>query len=303
MQQVWTIFVFRYRVRGKQVHREGCHVTSSRMHSVDVRHGYATTPDGVRIAYQVSGRGPALVCCHAMGNDHSIYDRHRDRFSEKHTLITLDQRGSGASDHPPFEEGPDSYYTFDRFGDDLKTVLDEIGVERATILGYSMGAVTALSFSTRWPERVERLILVSAMASRLPQPIIDRARSVEEMLDKNGIEETYDFYFSGSLFEGLMEDREFQSRVARFKSRATAHGFKGCFRVTIDRPSVVDKLYIIQCPTLILVGETDTHYLVEAELLERQIEGAKRVVVPRAGHPITVQAPERFEAEVMAFIA
>jgi pimeloyl-ACP methyl ester carboxylesterase len=272
------------------------------MVSVDVQHRIATTPDGVRIAYQTSGCGPVLVCCHAMGNDHRVYDRHRDRFSAQHTLITFDQRGSGESDHPPFHDGADSSYTCELFGDDLKAVLDDVGAENAAILGYSMGAVPALSFATRWPERVDRLILVSAMASRLPQAIIDRARVVEDLLDRKGIEETYDFYFSGPLFEGLKEGADFRERIASFRSRATAHGFKGCYRVTIDRRSFVEDLDAIQCPTLVLVGETDTHYLAEAELLERRIKNAKRVVVPGAGHAMNVEAPDRFESEVMEFL-
>ncbi len=273
------------------------------MYNIDVRDGYAKTADGARIAYQVSGQGPALVFCHAMANDQTMYDQHRDLFSKAHTFITFDQRGSGNSDHPPFTEGEDSFYTIEKFGDDLKAVLDELGIERASVLGFSMGAVPALSFSIRWPDRVERLILVSAMASRLPQPIIDRARLVEEILDTKGIKETYDFYFSGALFEGLSEMNEIQEQIALARSKATPHGFKGCFRVTIDRPSMIEKLHVIDCPTLILVGENDMHYLAEAELLEQSILGAKRVVMPGVGHPMAAQDPRGFEKEIMAFIS
>lgn len=273
------------------------------MYNVDVQQAFAMTPDGIRIAYQISGNGPALVCCHAMANDNSMYDRHRERFSQNHTLITFDQRGSGVSDHPPFEEGPGCSYTVERFGDDLKAVLDDVGLERASVLGFSMGAVPALSFATRWPERVERLVLASAMASRLPQPIIDRARLVEAMLDEKGLAETFRFYFSGTLFEGLLEKEEFQSQIEGCRDRATAHGFMGCFRVTIDRPSLVEHLGAITCPTLILVGETDAHYLAEAELLERKIKSSKRVVMPGVGHPMSAQDPVGFESAVMDFLA
>ena len=273
------------------------------MYKVNVKHGIAKTNTGVRIAYQRSGDGPAFVCCHAMACDNRMYDPHRDVFSENHTLITFDQRGSGNSDHPPFNEGPDCLYTVDTFGEDLKAVLDELGIERASILGFSMGVVSALSFSTKYPDRVERLILVSAMASRLPQPIIDRARLVEKVLDTKGVNATYEFYYSGALFEGLMERREFQEQVALARSIATPHGFKGCFRVTIDRQSLVDQLNVIQCPTLILVGENDSHYLAEAELLERTISKANRVVVPGVGHPMSAQNPRRFEEEIMAFVS
>ena len=273
------------------------------MYKTDMKHYMATAADGVRIAYQVSGQGPALVFCHAMANDHRMYDEHRDLFSESHTLITFDQRGSGYSDHPPFEEGSNSFYTVEKFGDDLKAVLDHLGINRASILGFSMGAVAALSFSTRWPDRIDRLVLASAMASRLPQPIIDRARLVEQVLDNKGLKETYDFYFSGALFDGLLERRKFHETIALFREKATPQGFKGCFRVTIDRPSLIDQLSLIQSPTLILVGENDTHYLAEAELLEKTISNAKRVVMAGVGHPMSAQDPKAFEAEVMAFIS
>jgi pimeloyl-ACP methyl ester carboxylesterase len=273
------------------------------MYKVSVQHGIAEAGDGVRIAYQISGEGPALVFCHAMANDHRMYDRHRDLFSASYTFITFDQRGSGNSDHPPFEQGHFSFYTAEKFGEDLKAVLDAIGIVRARVLGFSMGAVAALSFSSRWPDRVEQLMLVSAMASRLPQTIIDRARLVEKILDEKGIKEAYDFYFSGSLFDGLSEENAIQEAIALARAKATPHGFKGCFRVTIDRPSMVDKLCAIQCPTLILVGENDTHYLTEAEILEQAITNAKRVVMPGVGHPMAAQDPKAFEAEIMAFIS
>lgn len=272
------------------------------MYITDMKHYMATAVDGVRIAYQVSGQGPALVCCHAMANDHRMYNEHRDVFSESHTLITFDQRGSGYSDHPRFEEDPASFYTVENFGNDLKAVLDHLGINRATLLGFSMGAVAALSFSTRWPDRVERLVLASAMASRLPQPIIDRARLVEQMLDDKGLKETYEFYFSGILFDGLLEREKFHELITLFREKATPQGFKGCFRVTIDRRSLVEELSLIQSPTLILVGENDTHYLAEAELLERTISNAKKVIMAGVGHPMSMQDPKAFEAAIMAFI-
>jgi pimeloyl-ACP methyl ester carboxylesterase len=66
---------------------------------------------------------------------------------------------------------------------------------------------------------------------------------------------------------------------------------------------LIDKLGLIKSPTLILVGENDTHYLAEAKLLEKTIPDAKRVVLPGVGHPMSVQDPKAFEAEVKAFIS
>jgi pimeloyl-ACP methyl ester carboxylesterase len=173
------------------------------MEHAGVEYGRAIARDGVSIAYTASGSGPALVFCHAMGVGQGMWDPHRDVFSRSHQFISFDQRGSGLSEHPPFTEGQDSFYTPEKFGEDLAAVLDELEIERASILGFSMGAVAALSFATRWPDRVERLVLASAMASRLPEEIVIRARQVEHVLDAQGLEKAYEFYFGGALFAGM----------------------------------------------------------------------------------------------------
>lgn len=269
----------------------------------DIQSGYAETADGVRIAYQTSGEGPAFVCCHPMAWDQTVWEAHRSAFSRQHKLISFDQRGAGDSEHPPFSEGPDSAYSVETFGEDLRAVLDKLGIETATLLGFSMGAIPVLSFAIRSPERVERLILGSAMASRLPQAIIERARLVEEVLDRDGIEATYDFYFSGSLFEDAMERGHFREQFARVRSKATADGFKGCFRVTIDRPSLIEQLSVIEAPALVIVGERDTHYLPEADRIVASLPNATKRIIADAGHPIIMQQPAAFESAVLEFLS
>lgn len=273
------------------------------MDELEIRSGTATTVDGTRIAYQVSGSGPPLVCCHAMGADQNMWQPQREAFSQAHQFITFDQRGSGKSDHPAFKPGADCAYATDSFGDDLASVLDALGIEKAHVLGFSMGAVAALSFATRWPERVERLVLASAMASRLPEEIIARAQQVVKVLDSSGIEETYEFYFSGPMFEGMNNVSSFRDLLAQAQSRATPHGFKGCFRVTIDRPSMLQELAAIDAPTLVLVGEFDRHYLSEADTLCSHLPDSKKVIIPDAGHAMTAQNPTLFAKEVLSFLA
>ena len=257
---------------------------------------------GVRIAYQVTGEGPPLVCCHPMGWDHSLWNEHRERFSKTHRLITFDQRGSGDSGHPPYSKDGGDLYSVEAFGDDLRAVLDDLGIEKASILGFSMGAIAALQFATTWPERVERLILVSAMASRLPEEIIQRARVIEQTLAEKGLAETYEQYFSGALFEGVAANDSFKGKLAGVLEKATPHGFRGCYHVTIDRPSMLDCLNRIAAPTLIMVGERDKHYVLEADILLDKITGSRKVVVNNAGHAITVQQPQIFEDAILAFL-
>ena len=262
-----------------------------------VSHGQARA-DGLRIAYQVQGDGPPLVCCHAMGWDGSLWDPHRARLAASHRLITFDHRGCGASDHPT----DPGLYSVDGFAADLTAVLDDLGIEKARILGYSMGAVAALRLATTRPERVERLVLVSAMASRLPQPVIERARIVAEMVRTKGLAETYRFYFDGPLFDGAPKGAEFDARIAACLAKATPHGFLGCFSVAIDRPSMIEDLHRIAAPTLIIVGERDAHYRRDAEAMAARIPSARIEIVKGAGHALTAEEPALFEDAVLRFL-
>jgi pimeloyl-ACP methyl ester carboxylesterase len=258
---------------------------------------------GVRIVYESWGDGPVLVCCHAFGVDRTLWAPQIERFARTHRLVTFDQRGSGESDHPLPAPGEPDPYTVDSFAEDLRGVLDDVGSPRARILGYSMGGATALRFATRWPERVEALVLASTMASRLPEPIIERAGVVERVLQRDGMWAAYRLYFEGPLFERVPREERTLDLLEAWVARATPHGFRGCFKVTIDRPSMVGDLGRISAPTLILVGERDTLYLAEAELMAREIPNAHAVVMPGLGHAMNFEAPDAFADEVTRFLA
>lgn len=257
---------------------------------------------GVRIAYETRGEGPVLVLCHAFGVDRTMWEPQIARFARTHRLVTFDQRGAGESDHPVPEPGAPDPYTVDTFAEDLRGVLDDLGVARARVLGLSMGGATALRFAIRWPERVEALVLASAMASRLPGKIIERARFVEQVMAREGLPAAYRYYFDGPLFGGVPRDARFEAMMARCAAAATPHGFTGCYRVTIDRPSMVEGLDRIQAPTLVLVGEKDTYYLDEAEMMARRIPRARKVILKGVGHAMSIEAPEAFADEVLRFL-
>ena len=253
---------------------------------------------GARIAYQVEGEGPPLICCHAMGWDHTLWDPHRATLAKTHRLITFDHRGCGDSDHPT---APD-LYSAEGFAEDLEAVLDALGIERARVMGYSMGAVAAMRFAIDQPERVERLVLVSAMASRLPEAVIERARVVADMVHSAGLAETYRFYFDGPLFDGAPKGAEFDRDVAACLAKATPHGFLGCFSVAIDRPSLLEELHRITAPTLIIAGQKDVHYVADADRMAARISEAKVEIVKNAGHALTAEQPAAFEEAVMSFL-
>ncbi|GAA0699993.1 alpha/beta hydrolase [Kitasatospora atroaurantiaca] len=114
---------------------------------------HTTTPDGVRIAYQVQGEGLPLVLLAGQANNHHWWDGVRDDFHADRSTLTLDYRGTGESDKP------DIPYSTEVFAQDVIAVLDELGVDRADVYGTSMGGRVAQHLAARHPYRVRALVL------------------------------------------------------------------------------------------------------------------------------------------------
>ncbi|MER7786776.1 alpha/beta fold hydrolase [Streptomyces sp. NPDC097640] len=116
-------------------------------------HGTTRAQDGTALAYQLQGSGHPLVLLAGQANNHHWWDGVREDFHATHHTITVDYRGTGASGRP--HEG----YSTRQFAEDVITVLDQLGVERADVYGTSMGGRVAQWVAARHPERVRRLVL------------------------------------------------------------------------------------------------------------------------------------------------
>lgn len=115
-----------------------------------MRTGHARSSDGTRLAYQADGTGRPLVLLAGQANNHTWWTRVRADFP---STITMDYRGTGASDKP------DMPYSTELLADDVIAVLDELDIERADVYGTSMGGRVAQWVASRYPDRVRRLIL------------------------------------------------------------------------------------------------------------------------------------------------
>lgn len=114
---------------------------------------YAKAANGVRLAYQTAGAGSPLILLAGQANNHHWWNGIRADFETRYRTITLDWRGTGASDKP------DEPYSTTGFADDVVAVLDDLGIDRAAVYGTSMGGRVAQWLAARHPERVAALIL------------------------------------------------------------------------------------------------------------------------------------------------
>ncbi|WP_299631978.1 alpha/beta fold hydrolase [uncultured Roseobacter sp.] len=122
--------------------------------------------NGHKINHVDQGSGPAIILIHGLGADHTRWNANIDKLSETNRVIAPDLVGFGRSDKPDMD------YSVSMYVDQIAGLMDNLGIENATLVGSSMGGLISMLFAERYPERVERLVLVApAFVFGLPEAV------------------------------------------------------------------------------------------------------------------------------------
>lgn len=249
--------------------------------------GRATTSDGTRLRYRVTGSGPGRIALtHSLAMDASFWQPVAERLASEATVLTWDCRGHGASDKP---RGP---YTVDLFADDLAAVLDAVGWERAVVAGASMGGCVTLAFAGRHPARTSGLGLFDTTAWYGP----DAPRQWAERAEKgiaNGLESLVAFQqtrWFGDAFRAAHPEVVAESVAVFLGNDVEAYAASCRMLGAADlRPVLAD----IRVPTRIAVGEED--YATPpamAEALHAGIPGSQIRLIERGRHLTPLEVPD-----------
>jgi pimeloyl-ACP methyl ester carboxylesterase len=265
---------------------------------------------GQRYSYRIAGKGSPLVLLHGIAASSATWEKVIPRLTAHHTVIAPDLLGHGQSAKPPGD------YSLGAYANLLRDLLEALGKQRATIVGHSLGGGVALQFSYQFPERTERLVLVSsgglgrevhpilrAAALRgadvvLPWLSAAGARSIGTLVKTMG---RFGFRASNDLGE------TWRSFVALEEPQAR-RAFLQTVREVIDlrgqRVSANDRLYLAaEVPTLIVWGEKDPLIPVShAHRAHKRIPGSRLEIFPGAGHYPYLDDPEQFAAILLDFI-
>ena len=221
------------------------------------------------------------------------------RLSRRYRLLLFDNRGSGRSEKPP------GLYSMPLFADDTVALMDAVGIEKAHVLGMSMGGMIAQELALRHPARVQRLVLActscGGVRSIPPEPwaffrLLDRDALLEFEWERQ-VELLFPRHFAAQHRHQL---EAFWRRASRFPTPPAA------FRrqlAAILRFNSYGRLPWIQAPTLVLTGTEDVLIPPKnAEILAARIPDARLEVFPGGGHGFMAQFPERFCEVVEAFL-
>jgi pimeloyl-ACP methyl ester carboxylesterase len=247
-------------------------------------HGSLET-SSARIYWESHGDGPAVVLAHGIGGNHAIWFRQIAALSQTHRVIVFDHRGFGLSQDI---DGAGR----DGFVDDLAALLDHLNVEKAALVGQSMGAGTCVGFACKYPERVAALAIVDSLhgieESGEVATIMNAARSETE--DLSQIERV--------LGPGAEQEiAVLYSAISSF-NKVDRHSLTGQF-ATVS-PEAIGEL---GCPVLFLVGEHDKLFPPKAvELVQEKVPGSFLVEVSGAGHSAFLERPVEFNDTVLSLL-
>ena len=254
--------------------------------------------NGSRFYYEEAGVGPALVLIHANTLDHRMWDDQFLRFAQRHRVIRYDQRGCGKSPDQP--SSPYAHH------EDLHALLDHLGVDRARLVGLSIGGGIAINFAIHSPQRVSALVPVDSFLTGYAWP--RTVPLLKEIIDtkKTDPEAAKRLWLKLPWFGPALANPAVAERLAEIVHDNSASFFQNHQRDDCDSGEhpMTERLHDIAVPTLVVIGELDTpdNHAV-ADILYEGISGASKAVIPGAGHISNMENPQAFNEVLEGFLS
>ena len=267
---------------------------------------FASTDDGVRLHYEECGAGAPVIFVHEFAGDHRAWEAQMRHFGQRYRAISYAARG-----YPPSDVPEDvAKYSQARAADDIVSVLDHLRIDKAHVVGLSMGGFATLHFGLRHSGRALSLCVAGCgygAEAGQREKFRSEVAAVAAFLEQNGIEEFAAKYAYGPTrvqFENK-DPRGFEE----FKRQLAEHSAVGARNTQLgvqgERPSLYDlteQMAGLRVPVLILTGDEDWPCLKPALLMKQTIPAAALSVMPNCGHTINLEDPDQFNRLVGDFI-
>lgn len=258
------------------------------------------TVDSRRIEYlDTGGAGTPVLLVHAFPLRAQMWEPQMESLGDRWRFIAPDLMGFGSSDAPDDA----SAYSVDAFADDLKGLLDELGIDRVVLAGLSLGGYIALAFLRKHRTAVSALVLADTRAEADAPENIEKRTNQQGIVREQGPGALTDGLVGALLGEPTREKKPDVVANVRSLMENPAAGYIGALEAMKGRPDSTPDLTAIDVPTLIVVGENDA--LTPPELsrkMHEHIGGSRLVVIPEAGHLSNLEAPEAFNGALAEFL-
>jgi pimeloyl-ACP methyl ester carboxylesterase len=243
--------------------------------------------DGVDIYYEAHGSGPTLLLTHGYSSTSAMWQGQIEALSRHHKLVLWDMRGHGQSDYPEDTAAYSEALTVA----DMAALLDKVGADAAIVGGLSLGGYMSLAFYRAYPQRVRALLIIDTGPGFKKDDAREtwnkRARETGDRFEREGLE----------VLKSASPER---SSVSHRDASGLARAARGM--LTQRDARVIELLPDIQVPSLVVVGADDAPFLAASDYMAAKIPGAKKAVIPAAGHAVNIDQPQAFIDAVLPFL-
>jgi proline iminopeptidase len=268
---------------------------------------YAVTSDKVRLYYEEAGSGTPIIFLHEFAADHTNWEPQMRYFSRGHRCIAYSARGYTPSDVPPSSEA----YSYKHFYTDALAVLDHLGIDKAHLVGLSMGSYSSLQIGLNAPQRARSMTL-AGVGSGSNLANLDAFRkqcmaNAEQFEGIGSVEVAKVTREAPGRIPFLVKDprghADFYAALARHDAKGSANtmrGFQG------GRPSIytlTEAIAKVPTPALIICGDEDDACVEPSLFLKKHLPAAGLTLFPKSGHVLNLEEPALFNEMVERFVA
>lgn len=266
---------------------------------------HLTADDGIKLYYEEVGSGVPIVFVHEFAGDLRSHELQMRHFGQQYRCIAYNARGYPPSDVPKDGER----YSQERARDDIRAVLDALKIDKAHIVGLSMGGFATLHFGFSYPGRARSLVVAGCGYGAAPDKraqFAEEAEAAAKGFEDQGMAKAAQAYALGPTRVQFQNKdprgwKEFADQLKGNSTEGAALTMRG---VQKRRPSLfdlVDKMKTMTVPTLVMTGDEDWPCLEPGLLMKRTIPTAALVVMPNAGHTINLEDPAAFNQHLANF--
>ena len=254
--------------------------------------------NGTRLFYEIAGAGPPLTLIHGFSLDTRMWDAQYAALTQHHRVLRYDARGFGRSAVP----GTERY----SHAEDLLALLGYLEIEHTALIGFSLGGGIAISFSLAYPAAVDALIVASSLlpGRRLSAELGASFGAIWSAGRTLGVTAARACWLQHPLFAPIRARPELDARFTQIVSDYSGWEWTNRDPQRDLAPPPTERLGEIRARTLAIVGERDLpDFHAIAGLIERDVTGARRVLLPGVGPVVNMEASERFNQLVIDFLS
>ena len=252
--------------------------------------------NGIDINYEIEGEGPVVTFSHSLACNLSMWDEQVRALRGRYRVLRYDTRGHGQTGAPA------GAYTLDQLADDLKGLLDGLGIAATHFVGLSMGGMIGQIFALKHPAMVQSLVLCDT-TSRYPQGAAavweERIKTVGAKGMEPMVVPTLERWFTAPF---RARRKDLMDKVGGMIRSTPAAGYVGCCHA-LPKINVTERLRDVRCPALVIVGEEDPGTPVDmARDIQAALPVAELAVLCRASHLSNVEQPGEFNRVLGGFL-